>query len=103
MITYFLLSGVDKVLIMSPPGGEFTHSLIGSLVGPIRAILKSGIPSKKRKYLFLYYVMMQLLVYWLYALAYKFENFPDGDSLYFAKIFLMQYIQPFLWVYPKKD
>lgn len=34
VITYFLLSGVDKVLIMSPPGSDFTHSLMGSLLIP---------------------------------------------------------------------
>jgi hypothetical protein len=34
VITYFLLSGFDKVPIMSPPGGDFSHSLMGSLLLP---------------------------------------------------------------------
>jgi hypothetical protein len=33
-LTFFLLSGYSTVPVLSAPGGEFTHSLLGSLVMP---------------------------------------------------------------------
>jgi hypothetical protein len=33
-VTYFLLSGYATVAVISSPGGDFTHSLMGTLVAP---------------------------------------------------------------------
>ena len=34
IVTYFLLSGYNTVAVISAPGGDFTHSLMGTLVAP---------------------------------------------------------------------
>ena len=34
IVTYFLLSGYSSVPVLSTPGGDFSHSLLGSLVMP---------------------------------------------------------------------
>lgn len=34
VVTYFLLSGYTDVPIMSEPGGDFSHSLMGTLIVP---------------------------------------------------------------------
>ncbi len=54
IVTYFLLSGYAAVPVLSPPGGDFSHSLLGTLVPPaiviafVISLLTSKATVKKR-------------------------------------------------------
>lgn len=54
VVTYFLLSGYITVAVISAPGGDFTHSLMGTLVAPaviiafVISLLTTKVTIKKR-------------------------------------------------------
>jgi len=54
VLTYFLLSGVADIPVISPPGSGFSHSLLGTLVMPaiviafVISLITSKVAVKKR-------------------------------------------------------
>lgn len=86
LIILFIMGGILWVLI--------------TYVGPLSSLKKSSITVGKKKLLLFYYVALQVPIYFVYAEAWQFEYISAGQTSNLFYLFLLQFVQPLLWVIP---
>lgn len=69
-------------------------------VAPIRAVLSNRDSRKKKGTFILYYLALQIPIYLMYAKAWQLEYIVSDQSSNLFSLFLLQFIQPLLWVIP---
>jgi len=64
---------------------------------PLRAGLKSPVPSARRWIFVGYYLALQIPIYWVHAEAWRLQYVPADQSANMLSLFALQFVQPLLW------
>jgi len=64
---------------------------------PLRAGLKSPVPSARRWIFVGYYLALQIPICWVHAEAWRLQYVPADQSANMLSLFALQFVQPLLW------
>jgi hypothetical protein len=64
---------------------------------PLRAGLKSPVPSARRWVFAGYYLALQIPIYWVHAEAWRLQYVPADQHTNMLSLFALQFVQPLLW------
>ena len=71
--------------------------ILTTYLAPIMMGLKSPISTHQRWVLALYYLALQLPIYWVYAKAWNLQYVSADQSMNIMQLYALQFLQPFLW------
>lgn len=65
---------------------------------PLMSAIKSSVHGGRRWVFVGYYFVLQIPIYWVYARAWHLQHVPADQSMSMLKLFVLQFIQPLLWL-----
>lgn len=86
LILLYIMGGILWILI--------------TYIAPLHAVLSNKDSRKKKSIFLLYYLALQIPVYFIYAKAWQLEYVASEQTSNLFFLFLFQFVQPLLWVIP---